>query len=184
MQKALEESIVSGRADVEQRIQDGQFDHSLARWTPTPMSVPVKTLTYFGEEVPTVIQPQDLAQGELVFRDFGTQYSLDQRMFKFLVESEGIDSFERFRYAYSEDYDFKALVIKAGIWCNQGEIPHATVQAADFKLVWTEVTGCYRRRIRRAEETTQEADLDSPMPGNTLASARLRFFLRGVQIHA
>ena len=116
MQKALEESIVSGRADVEQRIQDGQFDHSLTRWPPTPMIVPVKTLTYFGEEVSTVIQPRDLARGELVFREFGTQYSLHQTVLKFLVESEGIDSFERFRYANSVDYDFKALVIKAGIW--------------------------------------------------------------------
>ena len=90
-----------------------------------------------------------------------------------MLESEGIDSLERFRFAYSEEYDYKALVIRAGFWCNLREIPRATAQAADLTRAWTEVTGCYRRRIRKVEEPAPEADLDSPMPGNTLASARL-----------
>ena len=89
---------------------------------------------------------QHLTQSDLILKDFGEQYSLDYRVLRYLLERDGIDSLQRFRCAYSEEYDYKALVTRAGFWCNLGENPHATAQAADLKRAWTEVTSCYRRR--------------------------------------
>ena len=103
-------------------------------------------------------------------------YHLDPRVIRYLLENEGIDSLERFRFACSEEYDCRALVTNAGYWCQQGEIPRATAQAADLRRAWTEVTNCYKRRMREEEEPPPEADLDTPIPGNALAAARIRFF--------
>ena len=154
---------------------DDQFEGPSHKWPPAPAGAP-QALKYFGIEVPTITHPLDLTRGEAFITDFGEQYSLDHRVIRYLVENEGIDSLERFRFAYFEEYDFRALVTEAGYWCQQGEIPRATAQAADFRRAWTEVTSCYRRRKREEEEPPPEADLDTPIPGNTLAVARIRFF--------
>ena len=38
-----------------------------------------------------------------------------------MITSEGIDTLETFRYAYSEEVDFRKLVEKSETWCKEGE---------------------------------------------------------------
>ena len=144
-------------------------------WPPPPPGGH-QSLKYFGIEVPTITHPLDLTKGEAFITDFGEQYHLDPRVIMYLLENEGIDSLVRFRCAYSEEYDYRALVTSAGFWCQQEEIRRVSAQAADLKRAWTEVTSCYRRRMQEVEEPPPEADLDTPIPGNALAAARVRFF--------
>ena len=73
----------------------------------TASRVQANIATFFGEQVPTVTQPSDFGTAKEVFRDFGSQYSLDPRLVKFLITSEGMDTVETFRYAYYENTDFR-----------------------------------------------------------------------------
>ena len=114
---SLRESLWENRAPTRvyrnaQTVPGGHHFNAPAEWPPRP---PVQTAsrvqtniaTFFGEKVPTVTQPSDFALAKEIFRDFGTQYSLDPRVIKFLITSEGINTLETFRYAYSEEVDFR-----------------------------------------------------------------------------
>jgi hypothetical protein len=153
----------------------GQFAEPSKDWPPQHPGG-YQSLKYFGIEVPTLVHPLDNSSGETFINDFGSQYNLDARVIRYLLENEGVDCLERFRFAYSENFDYRGLVLAAQVWCQQGVIPRVTAQAADLKRAWTEVTSCYRRRVKEVEEPPPEADLDTPIPGNALAAARVRFF--------
>ena len=53
---------------------DGQFDYPANRFPLVPDDAPVRTLTYFGEEVPTIVHAQNLAQSDMVLKELGEQF--------------------------------------------------------------------------------------------------------------
>ena len=113
MHQAIAASLHSQRVQAERRTLDNQHVEASRMWPPPPPGGH-QSLKYFGIEVPTITHPLDLTRGEAFITDFGEQYQLDARVIRYLLENEGIDCLERFRFAFSEDYDYRALVISAG----------------------------------------------------------------------
>ena len=99
--RAIAASLHSERLQAEGRTLDGQFAEPSKEWPPQHPGG-YQSLKYFGIEVPTLVHPLDTSSGETFINDFGSQYNLDVRVIRYLLENEGVDCLERFRFAYSE----------------------------------------------------------------------------------